>query len=339
MIKDDDSLPSGKDILNPICPEAKWDVSGLFVFDNFFHSLIQTGRKIFDCDLPIESIHGCYPLMWNNGRSTPVAAESWGDRKKHGPEPVLESWQICPFPVGCYLTFSNHLVKEEHLEDPSSNWLLDLLVKHNSNHNNGVIVASDILSNYIRQKYPELKQKASIVKSAVETPKVERRTFDYYNELSERYDRIMLHPDDGFNIPLLKKIADSGKMEQYEIIVNENCVKDCSVRKSCYQSIGKDAITGWHGQFHFVDSYPEHDAEDDNPDPKCGRMNYFHSDPKYRTAKRSGNFTLKELEEIYDMGFRHFKLQGRDDQWTFMRYDFIRYVLESDQIGPRWFKI
>ena len=38
------------------------------------------------------------------------------------------------------------------------------------------------------------------------------------------------------------------------------------------------------------------------------------------------------------MGFRHFKLQGRDDRWEAMFYDFIRYAIEPDHIGPKWMK-
>ena len=140
-------------ILNPRVPDADWDLSGLFTFDHEFSDIIRLGKTFYDCDIPIKSIHGCYPVMWNAGRIVDVKAEFWGDFKTSGPEQVIEFWDNCWTPIGCYLTFSNHLLKKGHLEDPSSNFLLDILTKHNRRNVNGVIVSSDILSEYIRKKY------------------------------------------------------------------------------------------------------------------------------------------------------------------------------------------
>ena len=67
-MREEDNLPRGKDIVNPNCPDATWDISGLFTFDNNIMYIIKMGRILSDYDLPIESVHGCYPLMWNNGR-------------------------------------------------------------------------------------------------------------------------------------------------------------------------------------------------------------------------------------------------------------------------------
>ena len=39
-----------------------------------------------------------------------------------------------------------------------------------------------------------------------------------------------------------------------------------------------------------------------------GRVNYFNKDPKSRTEHRNCNLTTPELQQIYDMGFRHFKI-------------------------------
>ena len=233
------------DILNPQIPDAKWDVSGLFTFDFQFAELLKVGLELFDCSIPIEAIHGCYPIMWNAGRMVDVAAKQRGDIKKDmGPESVLSSWNMCPAPIGCYLTFSNPLLGEKHLQDPSSNRLLDLLAKHNKHRKNGVIVTSDLLSTHIRNRYPELKQKASILKSTVDRPKVSGRDFGYYDELTERFDKVMVHPDDGHNRKLLGQMAESGKQESYEIIVNENCPIGCAVRKPCYTSVAKNQLEG-----------------------------------------------------------------------------------------------
>jgi len=327
-----EKIPHGKEILNPLIPDATWDVSGLFTFDDQFTEILNAGRDLHDCEIPIRSIHGCFPVMWNGGRVVDVNTPVLGDKNTSGPELVLKHWSECPVPVGCFYTFSNHLLKEEHLDDPSSNWLLDILVKYNQQKVNGVIIATDILSDYIRKKYPELKQKASIVKSSVERPKVFGRDFKYYDELTKRFDIIMLHPDDGHDKELLKQIADSGKQDSYEIILNENCPIGCNVRKPCYATTARDGIEGWHGMFHFFSPQQEYGASATGQDLRCGRNNYTHPDPKLRTTKRSCNLTQDELAEVYNMGFRHFKLQGRDRSWNAMYNDFVRYALDPDHL-------
>ena len=148
----------------------------------------------------------------------------------------------------------------------------------------------------------------------------------------------MIHPDDGHNQKLLRQIEDSGKQDSYEIILNENCPIGCAVRKPCYLEPAKESMEEWNGMFHFVDFKPVFGASAPGQDLRCGRNNYFHPDPEFRTTKRSCNFTQDELVEVYNMGFRHFKLQGRDQRWGNMHYDFMKYAMEPDHIVPRWIK-
>jgi len=317
-----DNLLQNDNILN--YPEAKWDVSGLFNFEQQFINLIEAGKNIFNCTLPIESIHGCYPLMWNNGRITNIDIN--GDIN-FGPEPILLNW--ANLNIGCYLTFSNHLIKEKEINDPSCNFLLNKLSEHNIRNLNGVIISSDILSKYIRKKYPNLKQKASIVKISVEKPN--KRSFEYYNKLSKIFDIVMIHPDDNFNKPLIEKLSKNAN--KYEILINENCVKNCKVRHLHYKVIGEHSLKNWEGLFHFYNYTGEFEVGD----IRCGRINYFNQDPKFRTNKRTCNLTYEELNDLYKMGFRHFKLQGRSDTWTYICFDFIRYAIK-ESIGSLWFK-
>jgi hypothetical protein len=338
MDSKEDKVPYGNNILNPLIPDALWDLSGLFSFDYNFHSLFRETKDFYDCELPIKSIHGCYPLAWNGGRRVDVKSRVNGDSRSMGPEPIFDLWSRHTPPVGCYLTFSNHLIKERHLGDSSSNWLLDVLVKHNHHKMNGVIVSSDILSDYIRKKYPELKQKASIIKSATERPEVNGRDFKYYDSLTDRFDKVMVHPDDCHNRELLKQIADSGRQDSYELILNENCPIGCAVRNPCYSSIARDCLKVRHGVFHFFKDKLEYGQSLPNTDPRCGRNNYNNPDLSKRTTQRSCNFTQDELVEVYNLGFRHYKLQGRGGFWFEMFYDFIRYAMEPNYIVPRLLK-
>jgi len=306
-------------------PEAKWDLSGLFCFDDQFFSLFDRFRNFHKdnevlgiVDRPInsviESVHGLFPVIWNGGRNSGAVALSGGLKSLYSPSKLIEKYNS--YGINVYYTASNPLIKKEHLDDESCNYLLDSLGSLN-HEDNGVIVSSDVLSDYIREKYPKLKQKASIVKVSVEKPHRYDRDFDYYNELADRFDRVMVNPDDNLNYTLLEKMAKSGKTEKYEFLVNENCSLYCPVRDRHYLSYGNIALSGWRGMFHFYDKDEDEfyglGHSGSGASAICGRVNYNNPDPIKRTNIRSCLLTNKEVKRIYDMGFRHFKLQGRGD--------------------------
>jgi len=310
-------VPHGKDILHPEWPDAEWDIGSLFVHDLGIFNFLDEIQNEYDCTIPIKSVFGCYGVMWSGGRgdvcNVPIAHHTgWTPRTLFADYNRRD--------IGVTLTFSNTLLEEKHLSDPSSNYLLDMLGEQEYD-NNYVTVTSDMLSDYIRKKYPNLKQKASIVKSTMEMPK--KRTFEYYDSLFERYDKIYLHPDDNLNLNLLKEISDSGKAHRYTSLINELCVRNCSIRDNHYDEISRAVIDGWHGMFNYTNVEPLHSPA--NPNGLCERF----SKPDLRLCTLSKS----EFKEIYDLGFRTFKLQGRDGPWGFMFQDFCNWMVEPNIIA------
>ena len=310
-------VPHGQDILNPDWPDAKWDIGGLFVHDDNIFQLLDQIQNRYACILPITSVFGCYNVMWQGGRTSctsPVHNYSgWT------PEAVIKDYNNRG--IGCTFTFSNTLLKEEHLSDPSCNYLLDLLARQNFD-SNSVAITCDILSDYIRDKYPNLRQKASIVKLTSEMPK--KRTFEYYESLFEKYDRIYLHPDDNLNLRLCEKIAESGKVDKYELLVNEKCTINCSIRKDHYDETSSAVIDGWHGMFNFTNVDFIHNPG--HPNSICERWT--------KSELRSCVLSKAEFKQLYDLGFRNFKLQGRDAPWGFVNYNISDWMVEQDTIAP-----
>jgi len=326
-----DKLPNGNKILNPDLPDANWDISGLFNFDTEIIDLINMCHYIFNCDIPIKSVHGNYPVLWNSGRISPVKTSSMGckgnEDSLQDPESIIKMFNN--HNISTFLTCSNHLLKPKHLIDESCNWLLWLLSTYNNNKSNGVIISSDILSEYIKIKYPELKQKASIVKIASEQPK--SRDLEYYLSLEDKFDFIVIHPDDNFNTDLLNAIAEHGNVEKYEILVNENCVKGCPNRKAHYTEMSEQSLTGWNGMFHFYEYSEQFELGGSR---HCGIRNYFNFVGHKRTIINNCNLSIQEIKNIYNMGYRLFKVQGRDGSWKHLGYNIIRYIFEPDQIVP-----
>ena len=308
-------IPHGQDILPPEWPDAEWDIGALFIHDRGIFNFLDKMQRRYDCTIPIKSVFGCYGVMWSGGRSPEgTCNEPITHHTGWTPRTLFEDYNRRD--IGVTLTFSNTLLEEKHLSDPSSNYLLDMLGEQEYD-NNYVTVTSDMLSDYIRKKYPNLKQKASIVKSTMEMPK--KRTFEYYDNLTERFDQVYLHPDDNLNLKLLKEIADSGKAHRYTSLINELCTRNCSIRNNHYDEISRAVIDGWHGMFNYTNVEPLHSPS--NPNGLCER----HTRPELRMCTLS----KPEFKEIYDLGFRTFKLQGRDGPWGPMFQDFRNWMFES----------
>ena len=213
------TLPFGQAARHPLWPEARWNLSGLFIHDRPILDVFLVLKEQFGCHLDIDSIHGSPGVLWNSGRlvQTPVP-------HPQAIEAMIRALNTAG--IGVYYTFTNHLLVDDDLADPTCNRMLQMI--DNGNGLNGVILASDILFDHVRREHPDLKLTASIVKVSMEEG---RGKADYYHELVGRFDSVMLHPDDGYNVSLLDQLD----REKLEILVNENCAMGCSGRNEDYE--------------------------------------------------------------------------------------------------------
>lgn len=298
------TYPIGPRALHRDWPDARFNVSGLFIYDDLILNLIRLVQDTLNCRLPIASLHGSPPVPWNAGRIMPPRVPN-----PQQPSPdVLASMNL-----GCQLTFTNHLLTERDLQDPAGNALLDILARRPDL--NGVIVNSDLLSRHIARRHPNLPQIASITKVAIENG---RGNAAYYKELGQRFHRYVVHPDDVHNPRLLEQL-DRAKAE---ILINETCVRDCALRARHYDLIAQaqksPAATSYKGE--------------------CLQP----ADPPAAVSDTQRDCALahSEMKALYDMGFRNFKLQGRAAQFFFiLAYDIAYYMLEPDFAAPstcRW---
>lgn len=308
-------LKTGRDILNPNWPDAKWNVSGLFIHDHLICMLSSNVQSQFNCRF-VESVHGAPLVKWNSGRIQKTTL----DPKNLSTAFVHTLQQYKQLGISVFYTFSNSLIEKETLNDPSCNFMLERLAEIHG-ENGGVILSSEILSEYIRNKYPQLKQISSVVKATMEDGKGKP---EYYKQLEKKYDRVVIHPDDNFNPELLSQLDP----QKAEILVNESCLINCPTRKQHY------TLYSEYSKHLKITSEELRDFED----------NVCHSVPTYKQVscsvprRRNCNLTVSELKAIYDMGFRQFKIQGRTDSGAVFKYDLTRYILEPEHIAPLLFK-
>jgi len=315
-------LPTGKGVLNKDTPDAVFDVGSLFIHDKQLFNFLDAFEKLHDYILPIKSVFGCYGVKWMGGRNTNYQQMVPWNHQGWTPEVLIQEYNQRG--IGCTYTFSNTLLTEKDLDDPSSNYLLDILASQNYS-GNAVAVTQDCLSDYIRKRYPDLKQKVSVCKSTKDMP--HKRTFEYYESLCDKFELVYLHPDDNLNLKLLKEISDSGKAEKYIPLINERCTWNCQIRNNHYDETSKAQIEGWHGMFNFSNVDFIHTPS--HPKTICPRILM----PHLRTCVLSRS----EFKRVYDFGFRRFKFQGRDSPWASMLYNFSTYMLEQDYIAEKTF--
>ena len=314
-----DGFPLGSAALHPDWPEGRFNVAGMFWFDPVILFLLETAQLGFDCRVGIESIHGAPLVLWNGAR--PAAEELLpADLSAR-----LDS--LYSRGVGCFLTFTRHLLEAGDLGDADGNFLLDNLARRPDL--NGVIVSSELLSKYIAGRYPALRQVAPVAKVVAEGG---RGNASYYNELGRRFYRYAVHPDDGLDPRLLDQLDRT----KAEIILNEDCLRGCSLPECpdealapAQGSLGDQPAAPAPGDSLLRRRLAERELELLLAACPAQRLNR-----QIGKRQRNGNLTRSEVKSLYDRGFRHFTIQARGDNAFCLAYDLVRYTLEPDFAAP-----
>ena len=185
--------------------------------------------------------------------------------------------------ISARLTFSNSLLRPEHLQDPRCNRLCELF----ADSQNGIIVASDLLLSYLMEKYPQFYFVSS-------TTKVLTDFAELVTECNRPEFRYVV-PDFRLN-PETERLSNMSPQQKakVEFLCNECCWFDCYDRKACYENVSRKSL-GEAVEDHICVS----------PTAERG---YRFSD----AMKNPGFIGLHEIQSIYaPLGFAQFKLEGR----------------------------
>ena len=255
-----------------------YHLPGLFEFYDFYEKflpLYRNQRHYFYDWCEIGSIYGSpADCIWSGGRISYV---------NNDPDKVFSL--VKKYNISARLTFSNSMICQEHLSDLRCNELCRLLSEINGN---GVIVHSDVLLEYLKEKYPNLYFVSSTTKVLVD-----------FNELIDEVNR------DDFayvviDFRLNKAFAQLETLNQtqkdkVEFLCNECCLIGCKDRKKCYETVSRQNLG--------IDCV----------DHVCKAP---HSKDGYRFSKAMENpsFISKDdiLQTYVPMGFSNFKIEGRD---------------------------
>lgn len=258
---------------------AHYHLPGLFEFYGLY--------RVF---LPLFYEHRDYFYEWCDIGSVYGAPENciWGggriEEGTQNPKDVLAL--LKEYGISGRLTFSNSLLSGKHLSDSRCNAICRMF-EESDGPENGVIVHSELLLNYLRRTYPGLYFVSSTTKVLTEFPEL-------LKELNREEFRYVV-PDFRLNKKFKEwNTLSSAEKDKVEFLCNECCSFGCKDRKACYESVSRLNL-GERGEEHRCSA----------PDAEEG---YVFS----KAMKNPGFLSTEEiLEEYLPMGFSNFKIEGR----------------------------
>lgn len=254
--------------------KAYYHLPGLFEFYELYRAFLPLFRERRDWFYPwcdIGSIYGApADCLWGGGRV------GFGDDRAEDVAALMAEYGVSP-----RLTFSNSLLKPEHLADRKCNALCRLFEQ-----GGGVILHSDLLLDYLRQRYPGFYFVSSTTKVLTE--------FDQLAAELRRPEFRFVVPDFRLNRDFdhLRALPEAQK-QKVEFLCNECCWFRCPDRRACYEAVSLKSL----GE----------DAEHVCASP--------HADRGYRFSdamQNPGFIGIGDIQNTYlPLGFSHFKIEGR----------------------------
>lgn len=274
-----------------------YHLPGLFEFYDLYKAflpLFREHREWFYDWCEIGSIYGAPgDCIWGGGRV------GFGEEPAENVAELMKEYGI-----SARLTFSNSLIREEHLSDMRCNELCRMFESdadrecaaqktsgecagQNCTTHNGIIVHSDLLLDYLQKKY----QGFYFVSS---TTKVITDFAEFVGELNRNEFRYVV-PDFRINTEIERLRGLSAEQKQkVEFLCNECCWFGCQDRKKCYENVSRKNL-GEDCADHICRS----------PGAKKG---YRFSD----AMKNPGFIGIEDIQNIYaPAGFSQFKIEGR----------------------------
>lgn len=266
-------------MINYYCPGF---VEGQPVYKTLLN-LKENHPECFYDDVNIKVIYGSFPSMiWNGG--------------SHWFGPHLKKYQIETYfdwyankNIILQLTCTNPILEEIDLYDRYCNMILESV---NTYHDTiEILVSSQILEDYIKNLYPDIK----INKSIIGTTKIingKNDNLKYYLQEAEKYNRYVLPRKYCVDLEMLNLIPKKDR-NKFEILVNDPCPIDCPYLYSHYENFG-------HMQ-NFTEDIPMGCIMKDEPFRNI----------KYKQYQYSHNEILNKLVPL---NFTEIKLSGRTDR-------------------------
>ena len=280
---------------------AYFHLPGLYEFYDFYREFLPVyfNHKEFFFDwCKIGSIYGApKDCLWSGGRTSDADTSN---------KDVLDL--IKEYKISARLTFSNSLLNETSLKDLKCNNLCNLF----NDENNGIIIYSDLLLDYIKEHYPKFYFVSS-------TTKVIINFEGLLIELNNKDFKYVV-PDFRLNKAFDKfESLNQSQKDKMEFLCNECCYIGCKERKQCYENVSRKNLG----------------LEPINDVCKAPDLDYGYS---FSKAKKNPSFiSLDDIKNKYmPLGFSNFKIEGRGLGSALLLEFILYYMTKPDyQINVR----
>ena len=253
-------------------------------------AIVESMKKHSECyydNIEIASFFGSFPnAIWNGGRC------EFGNIDLSIFQDIVNI--VNSIGIAIRYTFTNCLIKEEHLSDEYCNRLMDIC----NNGMNEVLVNSPLLEKYLRLNYPNFKY---ILSTTTLT-----RGIKSINEACKRYDLVVADYRDIKNEQFLHGIVMRDKVE---ILLNESCVYECIYRGKHYEEISRAQLLS--KEIGVVE--------------KC----MYHDTIKFREAYISKE-TLYNV--LVPLGYINYKIRGRELTPEKLLNEYFTYLVRPQYI-------
>ena len=194
-------------------------------------------------------------------------------------------------------TFTNLVLRPEHVYDTYCN----LIMRLTSNGKNEVLVNYDVLESYLREKYPNNNFISSTTKCIQDV--------DSFNkELEQEYSLVVLDFRKNTDLDFISQINDISRVE---LLINAYCSPDCQKRKEHYAYLSDCQLNC------------------KNAAEYCNIL----SRSFYDALKLSSVIKVQDLYSKYvDLGFRHFKIEGRTNHPVDVIDSYVYYMVQPEYV-------
>ena len=188
--------------------------------------------------------------------------------------------------ISARLTFSNSLLCEKHLTDKRCNELCRLFEK-NGKAENGVIVHSELLLDYLKKQYPGFYFVSSTTKVLTDFEELVKET--------DREDFRYVVPDFRLNKAWDKwETLTQSQRDKVEFLCNECCSFGCKDRRKCYETVSRKNLG------------------EDCPEHECTASDVMGGYRFSKAMTNPGFIGINDIKGTYlPRGFSHFKIEGR----------------------------
>ena len=270
-----------------------WHLPGFCVYfylNQIIIKLMKDYPEKFRDNYRIGSVYGTFPgAIWNGGRAV-FGLTSKGDMRK-----IIFTYNHLEVPVR--FTWTNSLLTKEHVHDTYCN----LIMREADNGMNQVLVNTQVLEDYLREKYPNFAYISSTTKRITTLEEVER-------ELSKDYLLVVLDYDLNHDEEVLKALEpQAGRIE---ILADEICFPGCTKRKEHYEDESRMQL-----EFERGTVYPCPNRKTKPSFAEC--------------RKRPAFLTAEDVEAYAQRGYRNFKLVGRGLPIELVKESYLYYLVKE----------